>query len=98
MKGLSVSKSRIIGAPVSEDQSAIIDLLKETLAQALEGNIKTVGVVACLEGGFATVMAGRQAADLNLGCDELKRKILLAVTEGTEERQSRRSSQLFKMQ
>ena len=89
-------KPKIIGAPISEDQAAIVDLLKEALAQALEGNIKTVAVVACLEGGFATVMAGRQAADLNLGCDELKRKILEAVTEGSEERQSRRSAIMFK--
>ena len=88
-------KPKIIGAPLSEDQAAIVDLLKEALAQALEGHIKTVAVIACLEGGFATVMAGRQAADLNLGCDELKRKILNAVTEGTEERQSRRSA-IFK--
>lgn len=87
-----MSKPRIIGTPLSEDQTAIVDLLKEALAQALEGNIKTVGVVACLDGGFATVMAGRQAADLNLGCDELKRKILEAVTEGSEEKQSRRSA------
>ena len=88
-------KPTIIGKPMSEEQIAIVDLLKEALAQALEGNIKTVGVVACLEGGFATVMAGRQAADLNLGCDELKRKILDAVTMGTEERQTRRSA-IFK--
>ncbi len=88
-------KPTIIGKPMSEEQVAIVDLLKEALAQALEGNIKTVGVVACLDGGFATVMAGRQAADLNLGCDELKRKILDAVMEGTEERQTRRSA-IFK--
>lgn len=89
-------KPRIIGAAMPEDQAAIVDLLKEALAQALEGNIKTVAVIACMEGGFATVMAGRQAADLNLGCDELKRKILDAITEGTKERQSRRSSIIFK--
>lgn len=90
--------SKIIGKPVDENQVAIVDLLKEALAQALEGNIKTVGIVACMEGGFATVMAGRQAADLNLACDDLKRKILDAVTEGTEERTTRRSSILRPVQ
>ncbi len=73
---------RIIGAPMGEDQAAICDLLKETLAQALEGQIKTIAIVVCLEDGFASVMAGRQAAALNLACDELKAKILAAVTEG----------------
>lgn len=88
-------KPKIIGQKPDEDQAAIIDLLKEALAQALEGNIKTVGIVACMEGGFATVMAGRQAADLNLACDDLKYKIHAAVTRGSDERQTRRSSILY---
>jgi hypothetical protein len=91
-------KPKIIGAPLSEDQAAIVDLLKEALAQALEGQIKSIGVIVCMQGGFASAMAGRQASDLNLGCDDLKRKILEAVTEGTQERQSRRSNVLRPMQ
>lgn len=90
--------TKIIGKSMDEDQAAIVDLLKEALAQALEGNIKTVGIVACMEGGFAAVMAGRQAADLNLACDDLKAKILKAVTEGSAERQSRPSSILRPVQ
>ena len=82
---------------LTEDQKAVVDLLKEALAQALEGSVTSIGIVVCMKTGYATVMAGRQAADLNLGCDELKRKILIAVTEGTEERQSRRPA-IFKMQ
>jgi hypothetical protein len=77
---------------LTEDQIAIVDLLKETLAQALEGNFSTIGIVACMEGGFASVMSGRQAADLNLACDDLKYKIHAAVTSGTAERTTRRSS------
>ncbi len=73
---------RIIGAPLPEDQVAICNLLKETLAEALEGKIKTVAIIACMDDGFGSVMAGRQAAALNLACDELKAKILAAVTEG----------------
>lgn len=84
--------SKIIGTPLSEDQIAIVDMLKETLAQALEGNFTTIGIVVCMKDGFASAMCGRQAADLNLACDDLKRKILDAVTDGTKERQSRRSS------
>ncbi len=75
-------KPRIIGAPMPEDQAAIVDLLKETLAHALEGKIKTVAIIACFDDGFASVLAGRQASALNLACDELKAKILAAVTEG----------------
>jgi len=82
----------VVSVQTDEDQTDIINLLKEALAQALEGKIKTLGVIACLEEGFATVMAGRNASALNLGCDQLKYRILTKVTEGTEERLSRRSS------
>jgi hypothetical protein len=64
---------------LSQDQLAIIDLVKETLAQCLAGEISSIGIVACMKSGYATVMSGRQAADLNLGCDSLKMKILNAV-------------------
>ena len=89
--------AKIIGipTPLTEDQVQIVDILKETLAQALEGKINTIGIIACLENGLASVMGGTMAGALNLGCDDLKHKILDAVTKGTEERQSRRSS-IFK--
>ena len=91
---------RIIGGKpaLNEDQIAIVDLLKETLAQALEGNFSTIGIVVCMKDGFASVMSGRQAADLNLACDDLKYKIHAAVTSGTSERVSRRSSILKPIQ
>lgn len=71
----------IIGAKpkLSEDQVAVIDLVKETLAQALAGHISSIAIVACMPKGYATAMAGRQAADLNMGCDSLKGKILTRV-------------------
>ena len=74
--------------PLSEDQIAVVDVLKEALAQALEGHITSVGIVACMKTGYATEVAGRQAADLNLGCDSLKRRILDA-TEFAGERSQR---------
>ena len=73
--------SKIIGIrpELSEDQKQIIDLLKETLAQAIEGNFHSIGIVVCMKTGYAHVMAGRQASDLNLGCDSLKAAILNSV-------------------
>ncbi len=71
--------------PLTEDQKAVVEVAKETLAQALEGSITSIGVVACMGTGYATVMAGRQAADLSLGCDSLKRKILDAVEANGED-------------
>lgn len=73
--------TKLIGVPkhLGEDQVAVIDLLKETLAQALEGNISSIGIVVCMPKGYAHVMAGKQAADLNLGADSLKAAILSKV-------------------
>lgn len=71
---------------LSESQVACIDLLKEALAEALEGKVYGVGIALCMDGGWATVMAGTRPGDLNLACDDLKRKILGAVTEGGKPR------------
>ena len=72
----------ITGGPnLSDSQIACIDLLKEALAEALEGRVSGVGIVLCLDGGWASVMAGTRPGDLNLGCDDLKAKILHAVTD-----------------
>ena len=67
---------------LDESQRACVDLLEEALEQARDGKIDAVGIVVCMKGGFASVMAGKRAGDLNLGCDDLKRKILDAVTGG----------------
>lgn len=67
---------------LTDSQQACVDLLTEALAEAKRGNITTVGIVVCMQSGYASVMAGHQAADLNLGCDDLKRKVLDAVTTG----------------
>lgn len=75
------SKPHLIGLTpkLSEDQKAVIEIAKETLAQALDGQISSIGIVACMKTGYATVMAGRQAADLFMGAGSLQRKILDAV-------------------
>lgn len=78
--------------PLSKEQIEIVDMIKELLAIALEGKITTIGIVGCREEGFFSAMRGRQAADLNLACDELKKRILDEVLDTTTERQTRRSS------
>ena len=80
-------KPHIIGATpkLTQDQLAVIDICKETLAQALEGSITSLGIVACMKNGYATVMAGRQASDLHMGAGSLQRKILDAVESAGED-------------
>lgn len=79
-------------APLTEDQVEIVDMIKELLALCLEGKVTTIGIVGCRHEGFFSAMKGRQAADLNLACDELKKRILDEVLNTTSERASRRSS------
>lgn len=64
---------------LSEDQIAVIEICKETLAQALAGSISSIAVVACMKTGYATVVAGRQASDLYMGAASLQKKIIDAV-------------------
>lgn len=79
-----MSKPQIIGLPglkkpLTEDQKAVIEIAKETLAQALEGEISSIAIVACMKSGYATIVAGRQAADLYMGAGSLQKKIMDAV-------------------
>lgn len=72
----------LLNAPkaiLTEGQQAVVELLEQTIEQARMGGINSIGIVVCMKSGYATVMAGTQAADLNLGCDSLKKKILDAV-------------------
>lgn len=64
---------------LDESQQACVDLLRQALAEAERGEIRTVGIVVCMESGYATVMAGSCAGDLYLGVASLARKILDAV-------------------
>lgn len=89
-----MSKPTLItpSAPMSQDQIDIIDMVKELLALCLEGKITTIGIVGCRPEGFFTAMRGRQAADLNLACDDLKAEILAEVKKTSRERSTRRPS------
>ncbi len=74
-----MSGPAILATPLNESQVACVDLLKEALALALEGNVYGLAIVVCMEGGWSTNIAGNRPGDLNLGCDDLKGKILDAV-------------------
>lgn len=78
-----------IVTPLNESQKAVVDLLEETLKEARKGNIFSIGVVVCMKSGYAHVMAGTQAADLNMGCDSLKRAILETVENAGVEKMTR---------
>lgn len=73
----------IIEAPkqFTEDQQACVDLLTDALEEAMKGRIASVAIVVCMDGGIATVMAGKNGGALNIGCDDLKRKIHAAMFE-----------------
>lgn len=75
---------------LTPDQRATCDLLRETLVMAEQGQIDTIGVVACLKGGFATVIAGRRAGDLMLGAFDLQCKIRDATQGSLQTRQASR--------
>ena len=77
--------------PMPQDQIDIVDMVKELLALCLKGQITTIGIVGCRPEGFFTAMRGRQAADLNIACDDLKAEILAEVKKTSFERNSRRS-------
>jgi hypothetical protein len=67
---------------LTESQLACVDLLEEALREARAGNIHAVGIVVCMEGGFASVMAGTRAGDLALGAFDLQCKIREEVIGG----------------
>lgn len=79
----STNGSHIIGsAPVLPPHNqACVDLLTDALEEALKGRISSLALVVCMDDGIATVMAGGNGGALNIGCDDLKRKIHAAMFE-----------------
>ena len=65
--------------PLDEMKQACADLLSDALEEALKGKIRSVAIVVAMNDGIATVMAGRDGAVLNIGCDDLKHKIHQAM-------------------
>lgn len=68
-------------APLSEFQQACVELLSDALEEAVKGRISSAAIVVCMDDGIATVMAGKNGAALNIGCDDLKKKIHAAMFE-----------------
>ena len=77
----------IYSPSLTEDQRQCVHVLKEALEQAEAGNIDTIGVVACMKGGYASVMGGSRAGDLALGALDLQQQILDA-TRGAKMRKA----------
>ncbi len=67
--------------PLDEMRKACVELLADALEEATKGRIKSVAIVVCMDDGIATVMAGKDGAALNIGCDDLKNKIHAAMFE-----------------
>ena len=64
---------------LTDAQADCVEKLEEALEQARDGNVNSVGIVLCMRKGYASVVGGTDAAELNLGLDSLKRKILDGV-------------------
>jgi len=67
--------------PLSDRERACVELLEDALSEAKRGQVKALAMVVCMNAGWATVFAGNPPGDLNLGLDDLKRKILDAVVK-----------------
>lgn len=62
-------------------QQSCVDVLSDALEEALKGRISSLALVVCMDGGIATVMAGKNGGALNIGCDDLKHKIHASMFE-----------------
>ena len=67
--------------PLDPMQQSCLELLADALEEATKGRITSVALVVCMDEGIATVIAGKNGAALNLGCDDLKKKIHAAMFE-----------------
>ena len=76
-----MSKSIILPSSVklTAAQADCVEKLEEALEAARDGNVNSVGIVLCMRKGYASTIGGTDAAELNLGLDSLKRKILDGV-------------------
>ena len=64
---------------LTDAQADCVEKLEEALEQARDGNVNSIGIVLCMRKGYASTVGGTDAAELNLGLDSLKRKILDGV-------------------
>lgn len=64
---------------LSDVQQDCVDKLREALQEAEAGKVWAVGILVCLETGFAHAIGGTDAGTLNLAADDLKAEILRRV-------------------
>ena len=76
-----MSKSILLpnSVKLTEVQEDCVEKLEEALDEARRGNVTAVAIVLSMRKGYAAVIGGTEAAELNLGLDSLKRKILDGV-------------------
>lgn len=72
-----------------------VELLSDALEEAVKGRISSVAIVVCMDDGIATVMAGKNGGALNIGCDDLKKKIHAAMFE--DGNVARKKSQIMRV-
>lgn len=83
----------IIGAKpdLSKDQADCVAVLKDALEVAESGEVDSLVIVVCMRSGFGHHIAGRRAADLNLGLDTVKAEIVETVRAGPKPERKRSS-------
>jgi hypothetical protein len=82
--GMIGSGGAAAAASIAQAESAIatqaklacVELLEKVLADAREGNVSSIALVAIGSGGFSPAVAGPNAPELNLGLDACKKIIL----------------------
>ena len=85
----------LIGAakpPLGKMQQDCLNVLTDAMEEAVKGRISSVALVVCMDDGIATVMAGLNGGALNIGCDDLKKKIHAAMFEDGNVAGKRRSN------
>jgi hypothetical protein len=63
-------------AVATQGKLACVELLEKVLADAREGHVSSIALVAIGAGGFSPAVAGPNAPELNLGLDACKKIIL----------------------
>ena len=66
---------------LGEHEKDCVEILSDALEEATKGRINSVALVVCMDDGIATVMGGKNGGALNIGCDDLKKKIHAAMFE-----------------
>ena len=74
---------------LTDNQRACADALREALVMAEEGKVEGLGVALCMDGGWASLVAGGRPGDLHIACHDLQNKILDAVLNAPKNKASR---------